>query len=280
MNERTLLVTLAVLAAVAAVPAVAVAGVDGGAGTVDNETNDSVAPGERLAGVVGVQGAAVDGEISERSFRVSANRSAAGVGAVVDEQLPELEQRVERLEDRRAALQAAYENGSIGEGEYRARMATLVAESRNVRHMTNVSAEIAGSEVGALSQERSERIATLRTRAGNLTGPETAEIARSIVGENPGVGLGNDRRGPPADRGPTNGSDDRGSANSSDDPSSSSGTDDRSPANGSADRGTENGSDARGGNAPADDSDGDSTSSGTESTTESLRDGALTVVEP
>ncbi|WP_121820848.1 hypothetical protein [Halostella salina] len=233
MNERSFLVTLAVLAAVATVPAVAAAGVDGGAGVAgvaDNETNDTVAPGEQLAGVVGAQGAAVDGEISERAFRVGANRSPAGPAAVVDERLPELEQRLAELEQRRAALTAAHENGTIGEGEYRARMATLAAETRNVRHMANVSADLAASGPGALSQERSERIRTLRTRAGNLTGPETAELARSIVGENPGVGLGPDRGGPPEDRGPENGSDpadDRGPETGND------AADDRGPSNGS-----------------------------------------------
>jgi len=290
MNERSLLVTLAVLAAVAAVPAVAVAGVDGGAGPVDNETNDSVAPGERLAGVVGAQGAAVDGEISERSFRISANRSPGGPAAVVDERLPALEQRVERLEERRAALQAAYENGSIGKGEYRARMATLVAESRNVRHMTNVSAELAGSQPGVLSQERSERIATLRGRAGNLTGPETAELARSIVGENPGVGLGNDRRGPPADRGAGNETEGPGAENGSDARKGGGPGDEREPTNETDAGGAENGSDARGGDASDDERGGTSTERGgsgsdggtgaTTPTTDAFATPALTAVEP
>jgi len=195
MERRTLVATLAVLAAVAvAVPAVAVAGA-GGAADQDNETNDTAAPGERLAGVVGVQGAEVDGELDERSFRVGLNRSAAGASAVVDERLPALEQRVEEIEQRRAALDAARANGSITEGEYRARMATLVAESRNVRRVANVSADAVAAEPGVLDRERNERIRSLRERAGNATGAETAELARSIAGNAVGGGLSDDRPG-------------------------------------------------------------------------------------
>ncbi|WP_135821900.1 hypothetical protein [Halostella litorea] len=200
MDGRTLVAALAVVAAVAvAVPAVAVAGADG-PGLQDNETNDTTAPGERLAGVVGVQGAEVDGELAERSFRVGLNRSAAGASAVVDERLPALERQVEEIERRRAALSAARENGSISEGEYRARMATLVAESRNVRHMTNLSSEALADEPGVLDQERGERIRALRQRAGNVTGPGIAELARGIAGEHAGGGLG-PGGGPPEDVG-------------------------------------------------------------------------------
>lgn len=223
MERRTYVATLAVLAAIAvAVPAVAMAGADGAAHQ-DNETNDTAAPGERLAGVVGVQGAEVDGELDERSFRVGLNRSAAGASAVVDERLPALEQRVEEIEQRRAALDAARENGSITEGEYRARMATLVAESRNVQRMANISTDAVAAEPGALDQERNERIQALRERAGNATGPETAELARSIVGGDVGRGLGDDRPGPDNRPGP----DDRPVANETGE------TDDRTPGDGS-----------------------------------------------
>ncbi|PHQ46301.1 hypothetical protein DJ68_08110, partial [Halorubrum sp. C3] len=101
---------------------------DGENGTAENATTD-LSPGERLAGVVGVQGAEIEGEVESRAFEVGlrqaeTNESRAGVVAErlnrTEERLAELEARQRELRERRAA-------GELSRGAYAARMATTTA---------------------------------------------------------------------------------------------------------------------------------------------------------
>ncbi|WP_226022436.1 hypothetical protein [Halomicrobium salinisoli] len=156
-----------------------------------NASNASVAPGAQLAGVVGVQGAEIEGDVQSRSFgiRVAQTASNESRAAVVAEQLGDVEQRLSELEDQRSELREARENGTLSEGEYRARAARLHAESRTVQRLANQSA---GAAAGIPEQALAERgvnataIQTLRERADELSGQETAAIARSIAGERVG----------------------------------------------------------------------------------------------
>lgn len=203
---------LVVLGAVGAVPvaALADAGVGGQQtaedGPESNETaNESLAPGERFAGVVGVQKADVEGEMQARTFgqRVAAaasNRSAAGVVAA---EVDDLDERLADLDAQMQELERARENGTLGEGQYRARLAQLHAEQRGLQRQINQTESVA-RELPAEALEakgvNATAIATLRSQAGELSGPEVAAIARSIAGKNAGKGVGGppERAGPPA----------------------------------------------------------------------------------
>jgi len=178
----------------------------GGPGQVETESgNESVAPGERFAGVVGVEAAEFEGELEARTFgqRVAAaktNESAAGV----------LAEEVESLEDELAALDAeireleqAHENGSVGEGQYRARLAKLLAQQRALQRQINQTeyvAEALPAEALEAKGVNVTAIETLRSQASEMTGPEVAAVARSIAGKNAGKGMGGppDEAGPPA----------------------------------------------------------------------------------
>jgi hypothetical protein len=175
----------------------------------ENATAD-LSPGERLAGVVGVQGAEIEGEVESRAFEVGlreaeSNESRAAVVAErlnrTEERLAELEQRQQELRERRAA-------GELSRGEYAARMATTTARIETLSRGLNRSASAAAELPAAVRNETGvddERLATLRQRASELSGPEVAAIARGVAGEDVGgpVAPG---RGPPAngtDRGPS-----------------------------------------------------------------------------
>jgi len=206
---ETSAVVAAVLVAVAAVGAVPVAALAGGDapaqqtatdGVATNESaNGTLAPGERFAGVVGVQQADVQGEIEARAFgqRVAAaasNRSAAGVVAT---EVEDLEARLAELDGAAAELERAHENGTVSGGAYRARLAGLHAKQRAVERRLDQTATVAqGLPAAALDQRgvNVTAIRTLRSQASELTGPEVAEIARGIAGEGAGRGVG----GPPA----------------------------------------------------------------------------------
>lgn len=204
MERRTLLALAVLAVAVVAAPAAALAGAEGSA--PQDDENESVAPGERLAGVVGVQDAEIDGEIEERTFghRVAAAASDEARASVVADEITDTEERLAALEQRRAGLEQARDNGSISEGRYRAEIARVAAETRTVRRMANASEDAAAgipADVLEANGVNPDAIRALRDRAGNLSGPEVAEIARSIAGENPGAPAADDAG--PGDRGPS-----------------------------------------------------------------------------
>lgn len=176
-------------------------------GTVDvqddeatNESENETAPGARLMGVAEVQGAEVEGEVEKRSFglQVAAANSNASKASVVAQQTQNLESRLAELRDRRAELEAALENGTISESRYRAEIAGLAARISTLRELTNATSETAkGLPAEALAERgvNATAIERLRTSAANLSGPEVAEIARSIAGPPNGT------VGPPANAG-------------------------------------------------------------------------------
>jgi len=260
-TTTAVLVALLVIGTLAAVP-VAMAQQSETEQTAQSAGNDTVAPGEQLTGVIGVGEAEIDGEVESRAYgiRVADANSSDAKAAVVADQLNRTEQRLAELEDRKAKLQAARENGSISEGQYRARIATLHAESQSVSRLANQTNETAG-ELPAETLEANgvnvTAIRSLQDRSANLSGPETAAIAQSIAGENarqtarPEEANGSDA----ADR---SGSDRAGPANATTE------TTDDSTATNETSRGSTDGTDS---GSPSDYGQQTDSSAGTEETT-------------
>lgn len=170
--------------------------------TTATGTDGSVAPGARLAGVVGVGGAEIGGEMEPRSFAaaVEAAETDDARAAAVARQVDRAGVRLDRLDERRSRLVAARANGSIGRDRYRAETARLAAESRSLERVLNRTGAVSGRLPPAALAERgvdSGRIDRLRADAANLTGPEVARIAREIAGPGVGAGPAADGRGPP-----------------------------------------------------------------------------------
>ncbi|WP_123535782.1 collagen-like domain-containing protein [Halosimplex salinum] len=196
---------LVVLGAVGAVPVAALSGAGSGAQqTAANETvNESLAPGERFAGVVGVEQAEIAGEVEARAFgqRVAAARSNASAAGVVADEVTDLEDRLTELDERLAELERAHENETLSEGQYRARLAKVHAEQRALQRQVNQTEYVARELPAAALEAKGVNVSaieTLRTRASEMSGPEVAAIARGIAGKNAGKGMG----GPPEQAGP------------------------------------------------------------------------------
>lgn len=174
-------------------------------GTADNETENETTPGAQLAGVVGVQGAEVTGEVEQRSFglQIAAARSNASKASVVANQTEQLEDRIAELQTQKEALKEAKTNGTISRGKYRAKMATLSAQISTLQQLTNSTAETAsGLPAEALAENGvdASKVQLLKTSASNLTGPEVASIARNISGPPANITAGqpdNITTGPP-----------------------------------------------------------------------------------
>ncbi|MFW6435150.1 MAG: hypothetical protein ACOCY1_02115 [Halovenus sp.] len=201
MRRTTVLGTL-VLAAVllVAVPAVGLAAdtTSASAALQENETANETAPGERLSGVVGVGEAELEGDIDKRTFGLQvANASTQQAQAdVVADRLGDIEQRLDGLEDRKEELDRQRAAGEISEGKYNAEVARLATETETVKALNNQSAQVAGELPADLLEERgvnATRIQQLSERAGELSGPEVAEIAKGIAGDRVGETPGGDR---------------------------------------------------------------------------------------
>ncbi|WP_276273384.1 hypothetical protein [Haloarcula litorea] len=209
-----LVAALLVASTLAAVPAATMAQETTSPDTTSANASDAaVAPGAQFAGVVGVQGAELEGDVAGRAYGIRVANAATddARAAIVDATLADVRARLDRLEQRRAALAEARANGSMSEGEYRARVARLHAEAQTADRLTARANETAGrlpAEALRANGVDPSTIRTLSRQADELTGPETAEIAREIAG--PGM-TGGELPAPAEDRsrgdgeGPTDG---------------------------------------------------------------------------
>lgn len=212
-----LVATLVVTAALASIPMGALAATAADATTEDEQTvptetqnetktnasaNGTVSPGQQLAGVLGVQQAEIEGEIELRAFGLRvANASNETRAEAVAEEANASEERLAELEAERERLEAARENGSIAEGQYRARLAKLAAEVNTTERVINATGTTAEGLPADLLERKGVNVTaiqTLRSQAENMTGPEVASVARSIAG--PDVGQGLNEGGPDVDR--------------------------------------------------------------------------------
>ena len=198
----TILMAVALVSALLAVPF-------GVSAVAADEPNTSVAPGERLAGVVGIQQAAVAGDLSERTYetRLEGADTDDERAEIVAERRAEIERRLAGHESELAELRAAREAGNISEGTYRARVATLAAEKGSTERAAERASEAARRLPADVREARGisvESLQELRNNASELGGPETAAIAREIGGPDanrPAVGPregGSNERGPGA----------------------------------------------------------------------------------
>ncbi|WP_191967114.1 MULTISPECIES: hypothetical protein [Haloferax] len=203
--------------------------------TAANSTANATPPGQKLAGVIGVQGSETDGELERRTFetRFQKANSNASKAAVVAGQVETVRDRLTELEQQRDQLQAARENGSLSEGAYRVKMTRTVANIERTKSMLNRTADAASSvpaeDLRANGVETAE-LDRLRESANELAGPDVAAIARDLAGENPGKGLekATNRRSDNE----TSESERNGGSNSPSDNQSENGSEGRSGSNG------------------------------------------------
>lgn len=188
MKRTSLLVALIVVLGMVAVPAVGAVEQQTESGTADAE----VTPGERLSGVIGVQGAEIDGEVERNAFAIALERAddnATKAGHIA-EKLSQTDQRLAALDERNAELREQRERGEITEGQYRARTATLATEVNTVeRQLEQSNATAAGLPAETLEENgvNVTAIHTLMNDASELSGGEVSEIARSIAGDRSGM---------------------------------------------------------------------------------------------
>lgn len=198
MRQAGLVAALALgLFVVTAVPALALAsaGDEGGTNSLEGDVSSleesDIAPGEQMAGVVSVQEVELEGEIDNRAFGIQLAGAATeeAQADVVGERLGSIEERLEELEERKDELEQKRADGTITEGQYNARMATLTAMTASIRHQTNQT-EQAARELPTEALRKHgvdvDQIEAIREWASDLSGPDASQIARNIAGPDPG----------------------------------------------------------------------------------------------
>lgn len=187
------------------VPEPTSAGTDHGA-----DDNESVEPGAQFAGVVSVEGAEIENEVSERSFGLAIARAAndGARAAVIAERLNQTDRDLADLRERRETLRERVQNGSISREQYRAEIAELAVRADGVERIANRGANASERLPADVLRERGidvDAIRRLAADAADLEGGEVAGIAREIAGpmdreDRPGEGRD---RGRNADEGRT-----------------------------------------------------------------------------
>lgn len=204
-----LLAAVLVVGAIGATPAAGL-DVDGTAAQATPSPTEPV-PGARLAGVVGVGQAELEGELEVRALGLAIARAgtADAKADIVADQLNRTDDRLAALESRKTTLDEARANGTLSESAYRARVARLAAETRATEralNRTSLAAANLPDDVLAANGVNTSAIETLQRRASELRGGEVAEIAGDIAG----AGAGRDVKGPsPPVAGPPAGPDQR-----------------------------------------------------------------------
>lgn len=273
MNRTVPFVVVAVASlAVLALPAMGMAPTTGEATQVDG---NATAPGEQLSGVVGVQGAELDGALDQRAFGIQFSQAADNntKAAILADRLQSVEQRLADLRDRKATLEAQRDRGEITDGKYRAEMAKVATQLEVLSRATNQTEQAAGNVPSAALEQRgvnATAIQTLRDRASELSGPEVAAIARGIAGPGAGEALGRGNGTPPVNgTGPPGADSNRGNGQGEPPRSDQAGDDRQSPGEDGRENSTReadgrDGDDDRGGDRGRDDTASDDTAGDSE----------------
>lgn len=163
-----------------------------------NTTENETPPGAKMAGIVGMQRASINGDIEKKEFKIKMNKTENDTEAagVVSGEVSEVKEQLAELRERKHELQEEHREGNISNAEFRAKMAELHTEKKQLVDRLNESEE----EAEGLPEEKLKAngvnvsaIKTLKQNASNMTGQEVSEIARSIAGNNKTT------RGPPGD---------------------------------------------------------------------------------
>ncbi|AKH96659.1 hypothetical protein HLASF_0145 [Halanaeroarchaeum sulfurireducens] len=162
-----------------------------GNATVANETP----PGAMLAGSIGVHEAEMNGAIEQRSFNLQIRDAGTNdsMAQVLNRTQDRLQDRQRALEERKDRLEDGRENDTITESRYRAQMSVVAAESVQIETMANETernAEGLPAETLEANDVNVTAIQQVRERAHSMRGPEVAEMARQIAGNNVGTPMG------------------------------------------------------------------------------------------
>ena len=178
--------------------------------TESNDSETTIDAGAQLAGVIGSQQAEHESAVQTRAFdrafeRAATNESQAAVVATSSERI---EEQIQVLENQSDRLEEQYENGSLPESAYHARLTVLTARITALETQANRTSTRAKTLPEAALEARgmnSSDLQHLETRVRNVTSPQASAIAKRVAGPKVGHPTGppstvpghDGERGPP-----------------------------------------------------------------------------------
>lgn len=206
MNARQVPLVVALLAVAAAVvvaPAVGTVGtatLQSGNGS-DNASDAGASEaslGAQLSGFMQASSADADGSVDTSMWAAQYNdTNGSAKQRLVKNRVTRLDGRLDRLEARMTALEAAHENGTLPEPAYVAQASHLTARIDALKTAINQT-DAAAAQAGV----EDSRLDRLRQNASELSGREVAEVARGLPVITPPGFTERSTGGPPVKVGP------------------------------------------------------------------------------
>ncbi|MFB6254839.1 MAG: hypothetical protein ABEI06_09525 [Halobacteriaceae archaeon] len=167
--------------------------------TGSSKSDANIQPGVKLAGVIAVQEAELDGELQRRTFlkKLAKANSNSTKAKVVAEMVEDLKKRLKQLKQRKQRLIQSKKNGSISVAKFRAEITELVARIANVRALANQSKQVAQRLPAELLRQKGINVSAIQQlaqHADELTGQQVSEIAQSIAGKNVGTSMAENKK--------------------------------------------------------------------------------------
>lgn len=156
--------------------------------TTDADGNDSAAFGAQMTAFMQSSASETNDTVESGMWTAGFERANESEQArLATDRTDELEHRLDGLRERNRTLTEQYENGSIDHSVYVTQSSRLSGRIAALR--TSINDTDRATKNAGVNQSR---LGTLRTEARNMSGPETAGLARGVVAGG---------QGPPADRG-------------------------------------------------------------------------------
>ncbi|MFB6125030.1 MAG: hypothetical protein ABEJ59_03635 [Halanaeroarchaeum sp.] len=155
----------------------------------------SIAPGARLAGVVGAQQAEYEAEVQIRALGVAvgAARTNGSKAQILANYTERIRTRIQTLQDRSDRLEAAYDNGSISEGVYAGQSTALTARIRSLERLANRTREHARAvpeEDLRANGVNATELESFQQTTKTMVSPRAAAAAERVAGSDVGHPVG------------------------------------------------------------------------------------------
>lgn len=160
-----------------------------------SENDSTIAPGARLAGIVGAQQAEYESEVQTRALGVAvgAAHSNASKAQILANYSERIRNRIQVLQSRSDELEAAYENGSISEGAYVGQSTAMTARIRSLERLANRTREHARSvpdEDLRANGVNATELEQFQETAKKMVSPRAAAAAERVAGSDVGHPVG------------------------------------------------------------------------------------------
>ncbi|MFW5924055.1 MAG: DUF7096 domain-containing protein [archaeon] len=178
--------------------------------TTANDSDASVAAGAKMAGIIGAQKAEHESTVQSGAFEKAIERAGSNESraAIVANSTERTQDRLQELENESERLEAQYENETLPESAYYAKLTVLTARTSALERQANQTSTRARTLPAPALEARgisASEVQAVEKRAKNVTNPRAADVAKRVAGPEVGQPTGPPKTAPGHDenRGPS-----------------------------------------------------------------------------